>query len=198
MESLSCSVVILPPEQIVDRAIELSTQLSGVFTLNHENKLPHITMYMCELPVANIEKARAAVRAVLQDATAVSLNFTGYSVSMSYAFADFEPTQELFALQAKLIEAVNPLREGLIRSTDAARIDTLTPAEQEGIRQSGYRMAGGNYEPHMSLTKLVGDESVMQQLPQDLDLSFAANTLAFVFTGENGTCREVIERYELK
>ncbi|MBI4094219.1 MAG: DUF1045 domain-containing protein, partial [Candidatus Liptonbacteria bacterium] len=154
MQSKSFNIVIYPPKEISQKAITVSKELKkkgGLFFLDGKNYFPHVTIYMTEFPVKNIPK----VKKVLRNFAAKTKPFHATSLKYrqsadGYIDVDYRKSKEIKDLQKKVIALLNPLREGLSRPKDEARISELSKAQQRNIKRYGYRGVGAEFFPHIT------------------------------------------------
>jgi len=105
--------------------------------------------------------------------------------------------EDLNELQKKIIKLLNPLREGQMREKDKARISEMTKTEQKNLKLYGYRSVGANFFPHLTFSKLEKfDKSALSNIDKS-NFSFKVNKIGFFYLGDYGTCRKLIEIFDL-
>jgi|CXWK01.1.fsa_nt_gi 2'-5' RNA ligase len=199
MESKSFNVVICPPKEISQKSTEISSCLrdeGGLFVLDNKNYYPHISIYMTEFPVKNIPEIRKILREFSTTVKPFRLMSLEYRQSKDgFIDVDYIKSNEVVDLQNKIISLLNPLREGLIRPKDKARLSEMGENQQSNINQYGYRGVGLDFFPHITFTKLDKfSDSALQKIKRD-DFSFDVGQLGFFYLGDYGTCVEQIETF---
>lgn len=179
----------------------LSKQLKnkgGLFVLDGKDFFPHITLYMLELPLDNLQKVREFLRKFVSETNSFPITAIKYrNGEGGYIDVDFERNENVVNLQRKIIELINPLRQGLIRPKDMERMGSLSDLEQNNLKQYGFRSVGEGYVPHLTFSKLEkSDVSVLGSLSK-FDFSFSVEKIAIYYLGEFGTCNKLIEIFDL-
>jgi hypothetical protein len=202
-QSTSLNVVIVPPSNISNQAIELSDIVSGwdtYFKLSESGPFPHISLYQAEFPVANID----AIRSKLLAYASAKRSFDISPISEVYKLEDkdfFEvqylPTDELYELHKDILELLNPLRQGLLRSRDKERFAKLSPDLQKNLEDWGYRLTGSAFRPHLTLARLRDPENVSNASLPKKDFNFQVSQIGLFELGDHGTCVKMIETYKL-
>lgn len=199
MEHAPYNIVILPPKEIAERAMLVSKELANVgsfFVLDQKQFLPHITLYMVELPSEHMAMVKDALKHIASELLPLQMEQTVYRhVYDGYVDVAFAKTPNLMRLQERIIETVNPLREGLLRATDRERFDSLPTEEQAQLNKYGFRSIGHMYAPHLTLSRLTqsNPDSINQLTPRAF--SFSATTLALTRIASHGTCPEILETF---
>ena len=166
-ESSSLDVVILP-----NRATEMrATELAGVLAKNFESEftvkdsrfMPHITLYQLECPIRNLDKLKSTLSSIAKATRTLNLVAGPFEISPNnFAAWVVLPNDRLDELHRKVVQGLNPLREGLMlphMRGDPFR-SSLTPEESENLRKYGMAKVGSSYEPHITLGKLGRDVDI--------------------------------------
>lgn len=201
MKSKSFNVIIYPPADISKRAISISKKLKkkkGLFVLDSKKYFPHITIYMTEFPVKNVPKIRKMLREFATKTKPFRINSLKYRQnSDGYIDVDYRKSKNIKELQKKIIALLNPLREGLLRPKDKARISALSKTQQRNIKRYGYWSMDAEFFPHLTFTKLEKFNKLALSGINKLDFSFDVNKLGLFYLGDYGTCRKLIEIFDL-
>ena len=195
------NIVIYPPAGVSKRAILTSKKLknkNSLFVLDGKNYFPHITLYMTEFPLKNIAKVRKLLKQFAAKTKPFEISSSKYRQNKDgYIDVDYRKSKNINELQKKIIKLLNPLREGLMRDKDKARISEMTKVEQKNLKLYGYRSVGGNYFPHLTFSKLEKfDKSALSHIDKS-NFSFKVDKVGFFYLGDYGTCRKLIEIYNL-
>jgi len=84
-----------------------------------------------------------------------------------------------------------------MREKDKARISEMTKTEQKNLKLYGYRSVGANFFPHLTFSKLEKfDKSALSNIDKS-NFSFKVNKIGFFYLGDYGTCRKLIEIFDL-
>jgi 2'-5' RNA ligase len=196
------NIVIVPPKEISRSAIKLSRKFKGLkslFVLNQKNKFPHLSLYMLELPLKNISKVKKILEEIAKRAKPFKMESLKYRHE-KHGFLDiyYRRPAELKKFQTEIVEAINPLRRGMMRKKDLARLLDLNKNEQKNLKKYGFRSVGSEYHPHLTLTRLKRyDKTVISGLKPP-KFSFEVKRIGLFYLGDNGTCRQPVKRFDLK
>lgn len=201
MKSKPFNIAIYPPVEISKKAIGVSKKLknkNSLFVLDGKNYFPHITLYMTEFPLKNVAKIRKLLKQFAAKTKPFGINSSKYRQNKDgYIDVAYRRSKNIDEFQKKVIKLLNPLREGLMREKDKARMSEMTKAEQKNLKLYGYRSVSGNYFPHLSFTKLEKfDKSALSHIDKS-NFSFKVGRIGFFYRGDYGTCRKLIEIYNL-
>ncbi len=201
MQSKSFNIVIYPPSNISKRAIAISRNLKkngGLFVLDGKKYFPHITIYMTEFPVKNIPKIRKILRGFATKTKSFRTTSLKYRQNEDgYIDVNYRKSKEIMELQKKIISLLNPLREGLLRPKDEARKSEFGKEQQRNIMRYGYRSVGKEFFPHLTFTKLEKFDKPALSKIEKSNFSFDADKIGFFYLGDYGTCRKLIEIFDL-
>jgi hypothetical protein len=146
MNSIPCDIVLLPNPELTQKAIALSKQLEKYgsrFTLKDGVYFPHISLYMVQLKQDDLEKIKTALADIV--ATPIlELIAARYYQSHGYIDVEYRRTGALDVLQMAVIQAANPLRDGLLEN-DKARMQAATDKVLDNFTRYGYPAVGDCY-----------------------------------------------------
>lgn len=193
MDSIPCNLVLLPDQRLTDGAINVSRKLAqfdSYFVLEDGKRYPHISLYKFQLKAEDITKVDEVLAAIARRTPSLQLRARKYSYEHDgYHFIDveYEKTPELLDLQKDVIEAVNPIREGM-REKDKERMLSAQGLSLENYQKYGYNLVGELFRPHISLTRLKVASQAASKVLDDLH-NFDGNFvgLGLFETGDHGT-----------
>ena len=195
------NIAIYPPTEISKKAIGVSKKLKnkkGLFVLDGKNYFPHITLYMTEFPLKNMTKVRKLLKQFAAKTKPFEISSSKYRQNIDgYIDVDYKRSKNISELQKKIIKLLNPLREDQMRDKDKARISEMTKAEQKNLKLYGYRRVGDKFFPHLTFSKLEKfDKSALSNINKS-NFSFKVDKIGFFYLGDYGTCRKLIEIFDL-
>ena len=193
MDSIPCNLVLLPDQQLAEKAINLSrilAQFDSYFVLEEGKCFPHVSMYKFQLNASDIPEVGRILAAISQSIFPFQLRAEKYSFEHDgYHFVDvqYEKTAELLELQGTVIEALNPIRADM-RAKDRERMQSATGLALEYFQKYGYNLIGELYRPHISLSRLKADNLDVPEVLPDLHY-FDGNfvRLGLFEIGDHGT-----------
>lgn len=203
VQTIDLNIVILPDESVSQTLIkwseQIASQFSTAYTLNRIDKLPHFSLYSARYPIKNQDAIEKQVRTIAAMTNSFPITLSGFSVFSGYLFYDAKKNKALMNLHNQIVDALNPLREGLI--TDNQRqLTGLSTEQQRAIEKFGYVSVGKLYMPHISITKMIDSHEARQALAllPNMELTFKATKVAIAFVGAYGTCPQPLKVIELK
>ncbi len=200
MNAIACDIVLLPSSALAQKAIALSKHLESYdsrFTLKEDIYFPHISLYMAQLKQSDLEK----VTAMLADIAAtlpLDLVATRYYQAHGYIDVEYQRTTALDALQAAVIQAINPLRDGL-PPNDKTRAQKATGPVLDNFTRYGYPAVGELFRPHLTFTRLVEDTAIpTDNLPHPNEFNGLFPKLGLFVLDNNNACVRKLAEIELK
>jgi hypothetical protein len=188
---IDCNVVLVPSMELTDRAVALSNQLQSrgtLFCLEQGRFDPHVSLYMLPLRDTDLPSARERLESVVGTLTLLTLSAHRYYKSRGYFDAEYVRTDTLDGLQMTIVEALNPLRQGM-RDNDTHKLDSVTGAMRQSLEMYGYGYVGETFRPHLTLTRFMDDTEIdTADLPPVASFDGTYGALALYRLGENGTC----------
>jgi uncharacterized protein DUF1045 len=200
MDSIPCDIVILPSAELAQKAIALSQQLrqhGTLFTLKDGAYFPHASLYMTQLKIADLDKVKTILADIAANTPQLDLTATRYDQAEGFIDADYARTETLDRLQMTVVEAINPIRDGM-REKDKARMLATTGKARENLEKYGYRGVGGLFRPHITFTRFADGQPIdTGALPKPSEFSDKFIKLGLFEMGDNGTCVRKIAEFEL-
>ena len=203
-------ILLHPDATMIQHAEAVNTRLRGVFpegfALDASHR-PHISMFQCFVPTAQLKKVYAAADKVLAGAnvTALKLKAVKYyyipdkSLGLSGIVA--EPTPELIKLQQDLIDAVSPFT--VKTATSDAFVTTpkdpvINPLLIHYVEVFATEHAGKHFLPHVT-TGLAPKEYLDKMLAEPFEsFTFSPAGAAVYHLGHFGTAAKKLKQFDLK
>jgi len=191
MSLISCNVVLLPSTKLANEAVTLSKRLEKygtLYTLNDAGPFPHVSLYMTQLREETLGQVEELLAHIAGDFRAMSLQSIHYGQAEGYIDAEYARSPQLNELQMRVVNALNPIRDGL-REKDRVRMADATGVVRANLERYGYRSIGELFRPHISFTRFADGGSIATNdlLPyQTFTGDFGV--LGLFEMGDNGTC----------
>lgn len=200
MESIPCDIVILPSDELAQKLIAASGALctqSPLFTLDGVSFYPHASLYMTQLKMDDLDKAKELLSGIAGNTAVFTLTASRYDQIMGFLDAEYERTEQLDGLQQAVIDVINPIRDGM-REKDKARMLEATGLARENFEKYGYKSVGELFRPHATITRFA-DEGMtdVALLPDPAYFSGQFTRIGLFEMGDNGTCIREIASYNL-
>jgi len=196
---IAADIVLLPSEEMMDKAIEANQELlkqcSDNIRLNKKDCLPHISLAMgCieELDVVNIEKA---LRKIAKNHNPGPLSVTGMRIETNASdrkVSVFEVgrTEQLQSLHEAVMRALAPYFSYRVTACMVLSEPEADELTLRWIRDYPEKSSFENFFPHIT----VGYGQITG-LPSPIE--FRATQLALCHLGNHCTCRKVLASAEL-
>lgn len=181
---IDLNVILLPDENTTQRLIGLSEQVANQvqvkYKLDGKYRPPHLSLYSAAYPLHNLTRISLVLEQLSALAKGVEVELRGYSVFSGYLFYDALRSRRLMELHESVVDALNPLREGLI-SEDQKRLLGLTKKQEDAILKYGYVSVKDTFIPHVTLARL-SDPNQAEQATNFLPggLTFTPKSLSLV------------------
>lgn len=181
MSSHTLKIGIVPPTDICNRAIEQSRNIGARFALDHKAWAPHVSLYTSEFPHKEdvlLQLARLAQTTQPFLLSAVSCELW----EDVWLAVQYEKDAAIMRLQRAVVEQFNPLRKGLLRDKDNARLDALSEQDRQSVLRIGDRRADERFTPHLTLAKFAPGEGKEAGIPV-AEFSFVVSELGVYEVG---------------
>ncbi len=198
------NIAFKPPIEIAEQMAKLSQEVSkkedAYFAIDNLNFYPHITIYSPKYPKHNEDKIFKAIDELVKKFSSIKFIPNGINTNQGYIGIGAEYSDEIKNIHEKIVEKLNPLREGHLRAKYANAYNMQFSEEKlQNIQKYGYPDSMNFYHPHMTITRLK-DEKLAERVAKEIQISFKEFTIdkigAFKM-GENGTCVELIKEFKL-
>lgn len=193
------NVVLLPPREIGDAAIDTSRKLRESFktlsVLDGKNTFPHITLYQARFP----EKATDAIRAYLKTIAGKNAPFEvslgRFSSFYRSIWWEAQLTNEILHLSKAVIYQLNALRQGLV--IDFWKNGKWNMSETYSIQNYGSVLMSESFLPHIMIATLENAEDVQPALRamRPRVAKFVASKMHLGVLGKFGTVTEILEEF---
>lgn len=204
MNSIPCDIVLLPNDELAQKAIDASRLLAvhdPHFTLEIGKFYPHMSLYMFQLEESDISRVEDALSKIADQTYVFSGKATRYYLGEGYGVGyidpEYETSEVLRSLQQQVVEAVNPIRAGM-RESDIAKMKDATGVKLENLQKYGYPAVGELFRPHITLTRLKEHKPKVLEVLPDISLFDGSFVKLGLFEmGGNGTCIRLIKTVDL-
>jgi hypothetical protein len=202
-------ILLHPDATMLQHAEAVNARLRGVFpegfALDASHR-PHISMYQCFVPTAQLKKVYAAADKVLAgtNVKAIKLKAVKYyyipdkSLGLSGIVA--EPTPELIKLQKDLIDAVSPftVKTGTSAAFVTGNDPVINPLLIHYVEVFATEHAGEHFLPHVT-TGLAPKEYLDKMLAEPFEsFTFSPAGAAVYHLGHYGTAAKELKELKLK
>jgi len=201
MNSIPCDIVILPEDELKNKAIELSKILKSdetLYTLDGANFHPHTSLYMAQLKTEDIESVVQILAKIAYEYQIQQLQATNYYQVMGFVDIEYRKTQTLDDLASAVVKAINPIRDGM-REKDALRMKSANGLALQNFQTYGYKYVGGLFRPHISITRYNTEKTIdTTTLPPIKNYNGEFSRIGLFEMGDNGTCIREIASFNLE
>lgn len=200
MAKIAIDVVIIPPEEIMDKVIAINQKEAKKGNargpLARDDFYPHISLAMGTIKRGDLNRVKKILTEILENKRPLKLEFTGiyYATksdgSKSYAFK-VKNNPYLRKIHEEIMDQLLPFF-----SYDAT-VKELYHQENEKTEPPGHvnkyrdKSSFKNFDPHLTLRC---KEAKFNEFP----LNFTASTIAICHVGTETTCRKILFQTTLK
>ncbi|MFQ6036539.1 MAG: hypothetical protein ACE5NM_11940 [Sedimentisphaerales bacterium] len=194
MSKIAVDVVLLPSDEMMDKAIQTNAELVERFgseiVLNKENCLPHISLAMGCIDERDIASIGRLLETIAKESPLGELTISGHHTSINargekVSVFEIEKTKELQSLHEKVMKKV-----GLYFSYDVTR--DMMYGDQEiaestllWIKNYPEKASFANFFPHITI-----GYGQIENGPYPVQ--FTASTLALCHLGNHCTCKKIL------
>ena len=200
MKKIAINVVLLPPDPVMDMALEWNQMLCKVrpanIALGKLQYLPHISMVMGCIREDQLAQANTLLQSISSQHSALSLQVPNIRTVKAASgnniiTLDINPTRELVAIHESIVNIFQPL---LTQDADESAINDVPPISPDAIAWINHYIPDqcfDNFWPHITLG--FGDPP-----PTFQPISFQGSRLAICHLGNYCTCRTILVEAILK
>lgn len=193
MNKLAIGIVLLPPKEIMAKAIEINQKLlketKSDLVLDAQNCLPHITLAMGIAKENELPRIYELITDVAKRSHSLPLTITETEVLKHHKGAmsafNIERTKELQDLHNTVLEKIVPLFSYESETSMFFQPPVITEPSSWWKNRMPEEMIRENYHPHITLGH--GEAS-----PLNEPISFIASRIAVCHLGKNSTCRRIL------
>lgn len=203
-DSEALNIVYLPDDSTRRKAIELSerlaSRLSIEFTLG-KDKHPHITIYQARFPTKNVEKLKEVIRQIVSKTRLFEIKMAEFLANVGvpgFIWWTAKKSDQLLKVHWKILDSVNPLREGLI--PEGLKNYPAKEEDKMEIENYGSLLVGKRHQPHITITRiknLSDGQKALKILGKEEHSTFTADKIALGYLGDHGTVTGIIEEFAL-
>ncbi|MCS6816967.1 MAG: 2'-5' RNA ligase family protein [Blastocatellia bacterium] len=192
---IAIDVAFLLPDDAQAHALAVNATLWAQSQMGFrfdETHLPHITLLQQFVRRANLPDVFAAVDAVLEEFSPLTLTISHVETRGETAQFVIAPHAELQRLHERLLEALAPFDEGDGPAEAFANGDEPPrPRDLEWVRNYRAQASGSHYFPHITLGKGIVTEPIAP-------FAFTADHIAVCQLGRFCTCRVILREWRLR
>jgi len=189
MAKIAIDIALLPPEEIMDKAIEINRSFeSDPIRLNKKNCLPHISLFMGVVDEEELGRVSEIVERVASGFSALDLEIS--KLGNERCWFDIKKSSELQKLHERVMADLDPYLTKSATSTMFISSSEISESTFFWVNNFKDKLSFENYYPHITLGKTKIAKKVV-------DIKFQASKVAICHMGNNGTCRKVLYLVEL-
>jgi 2'-5' RNA ligase len=211
MDQIRLQIAVLLEEPAMSSIVELNhlarLQEASEFIIDGRNFFPHITIYPPLFPTKNIDEIRQRLRSLAKNFEHFSIRLDQVFSADGYLMLAYKHSEALYDLHKKVINELNPLREGILRAKyqSPEYMNTIPADQQELVMNYGYQYVLQYFHPHITIVKYddqVQAEKLMSVIKGENRLAdlknVQINNVVLFEAGENAKCIKLIEKFALR
>jgi len=153
---------------------------------------------MAEFPLKNVAKIKKSLRQLSAEIQPFHVSSSRYGEKVGYLAVYYKKSKKVKDLQKKIIDLINPLRQGLLREKTILKMSGFKKIELKNIKRYGFQNVDSEFAPHLTFTKLSPPNKTALKKIKKTDFSFMVGQLALLRLGNHGTGRKLIATFDLK
>ncbi len=183
MAKIAINIVLLPPEKIMDKAIEINKQFANdPIKLNKENCLPHISLCMGVLEEENLPKIEEIINQISKQFSKLFLTIN--KISSKHVSFEIENNGAIQNLHEEIMMQLSPYLS--YNATTNMCFSPPPVVEKTLTWINNYKNTSfEKFYPHITL-------GISKVEDKEVKIEFTASKLAVCHLGNYCTCRKVI------
>lgn len=175
----------------------INKKVPSKVVLNHNDALPHLSIYITEFPVKNLEKISTKLREIVSSSKPFKLILNKKSLILGMIFIDAEITEELYDFHVRVVDGLSEFRERLY-PTEALNLPGINDGNRKSLVDYGMWAAKELYLPHVTVARPIDSgrcNEAREILPEVINYNYEVKEINLVEVGPNGTCKKILETY---
>lgn len=202
------NTILIPQDEVQDNLVKLAKEAGKnkgcLFYIDNKRFFSHITLYSPEYPKSNLKEVLTSVENISKNTKEIILEFDDLVAKYGYLVVGFKKSYAINNLHRKVLQKLNPLREGRIREKYKQEIEDgkYTKEEVENIQNYSYHHVLESYYPHLTLARFenndIAEKAINKLKKGSIPKKIMFPYLAVSEMGPHGTCTKVLKKNELK
>lgn len=193
MTKIAIDVVLLPPDEIMDLALQINQRAvekgeAGI-KLDKNNRIPHLSLLMGVIDEEDLTKIQPIIEEITSELRSLSLTIDAIK-QQCFAIAENKQLQQL---HEELIAKVDPFlshkgsKEMYLEEPEYNFVEDFDLWVNEFINKFSHK----EFFPHVTIHS-------PEENPVDLPIQFVASRFAICHLGARNTCRKILFETKLK
>ena len=197
MVKIAIDVVILPPEWIMDKVIEINKELDrDRYVLNKENCIPHVSLCMGIIEEKDTSRIKELLQTISERFSPIKIEIDNIGIhttseDLKISGFNLRKGKELQALHEEIVKNLEPFFKGKATPDMLAYSAGVRESSLETIENYTKKSSFEKFEPHISLGFGTTERT-------DFPSSFKASKLAMCHLGSDCTCIKILFSTEIK
>jgi 2'-5' RNA ligase len=194
MTEIAVDVVLLPSEEMADKAIaankELLKQYTDKIVLDKENCLPHISLAMGCIDESDIDEIykilkRAAKESSLEQLSAVCVHTESNQAGEKISVFEIEKTEALQSLHEEVLKRLSPYFSYTVKADMVLSSSETSESTLDWIKNYPEKSSFEKFSPHITIG--YGEINNFS-----FSIKFTVSKLALCHLGNHCTCRKIL------
>ncbi len=156
------TIVFGLPKQMVSVVGSLSKDLESHFETQEQLVEPHITIYQAKFPIQSKESVIQALHKICSQHVPLMFKYLKPNIKNKFVGIALKKTKLINKLHEDVVQTLNPLRQGALKSVYVERRNEFSVSEQNMIDKRGYPYVFDEYIPHITLCLLANiDDTIL-------------------------------------
>ena len=181
-DKLAIDIALLPPDDVMDLAIDVNRTHGPEFHLNKADRLPHITLSQAIYEQDDLDEIVARLKKIAANFKPIRMK--GKFVNHPAILIEVEINQELQKLHQKIMDEFKDLASYKV-SKEYYFDKDVREHTLNYVRKFRTAVAYENYYPHITL-------GVTKPIDRQPNIVFTAKRLTICHLGNYNTCRKIL------
>lgn len=188
--SVPCAIVLYPTSKLANLAYQTHKNLEkqgSLATSSDREYDAHLSLYLLQVDLQVTDKIKQILEELVESTRPINLTAKEIRHGGGWVDVTYEPNEAIVEMQRKVIEKINPLRDGL-RTKDEESIGSATGIVLENLQKYGYRGVGKEFVPHVTFARFINKDARVKIAKNIHEFDGIFASIGMFELGDYGTC----------
>ncbi len=192
-KKLFISITLIPEYKTEDCVLKLNENLIKNFSIKKIEEgvknYAHISLYNANFPEHNMYIIENIIKDISENISIINLLPERLNIKSKFISVVFKKTPEIEYLQNKIIDLLNPLREGMLKSKYIEKAEFYSERELFYAKTYGYPFCKDEFIPHMTVAEMNDIENssnILKDIKWENVVCVDKISLRILFTDDSG------------
>jgi 2'-5' RNA ligase len=197
------NIALLPDEPtclaLVNLSRTIASRITTQITLNGNDVVPHLTIYLAHFPAHNVHEVRNVLKDVCEKFPPIPVQLKGWTMSTSGSvMLNCESPRELRSLHEEITLLTNKLREGGIADAWKMGEGKFTRKEARLLEKIGFPYGLELWNPHFTVAKInPRNGAEIKEILNHFQAAFIGRKIALGSSDREGVVTQILQEFTL-